>query len=416
MAKIRLTKYGPFVKGMNNVRRSQELGMDELVNAVNVDLDATGRVSRRPGLTKLLALGDSHSFWTSGERAFFVSGTELRELTYDGATFGSYVLRSDLTAGQACAFLQTPDGLVYYGNGIQSGRITAASALRAWGVEHPAAAPALAVGGGILPPGRYQVAVTFVDDQGEESGASTVSAIDLAATGGITVTLPAPTDANVAAVAVYCTPTNGEAFLHSHVLAVPTPATTTIGAIPTGHELATLNMAPLPPGELLAYHGGRIYAASSNVVWYSEPYRLGLARLGRNFVPLPDQVTCLAPVDDGIWLSTAAQTYWMPGGSPLEATLAEPLPYGAIRGTSFSLPDMNGVGWFSHRGVVVCLSGGQVKNQTDGRIILQPYLSGSTVYRERDGVRQFIGSMKDSGAPNDLRVTDYAEAELRRQQ
>jgi hypothetical protein len=255
--------------------------------------------------------------------------------------------------------------------------------------------------------------MTFVNDLGEEGGASVSVAIDLAVAGGINVTLPAPTTAEVVSKIVYCTTTNGETFFANKT--VPTATTSlNVGSLPEGGELETLNMDQLPAGTQLAEYSGRIYAASSNVVWFTEPYRYGLARMGRNFVPFGSAVTVMLAGARGLWISTDSLTYEFRGNSPLEAELATPQPYGGIPGTGFILPNEEGIGWFSPRGVCIAMADGGVKNQSDGRIILQPYQAGRTVVREVGGVRQYVGTMKDSASPSTLRVSDFAEAELRR--
>ena len=418
MAKIKPVKMGAF-SGINNVVPEHELAIDaekvgcELVNAVNVDITSRGRIRRRPGSTKLLSLPDSHSFWATADeqRAFFIYGAELREATYNGTTWGSTALRGGMQIGSACAFLETPDGQLFYSNGVQRGRI-GVSSLREWGVEKPAAATAVAAGAGTLPLGRYQVTMTFVNDLGEEGGAAQPVAIDLAVDGGIAVTLPSATTAEVVSKILYCTTPNGEVFFAVKTVPVAT-GSLTISSMPDGGELETLNMDQLPAGAQLAEYNGRLYAASSNVVWYTEPYRYGLTRLGRNFVPFDGPVAVLIASSTELWISTETLTYGIKGDSPLEAVLDRALPYGAIPGTGFDLPDLKSVGWFSPRGICVAMADG-VKNQTDGRIILQPYQAGRAIVRERDGVRQFIGTMKDSASPNTLRVSDFAEAELRR--
>lgn len=114
-------------KGINNVvdpvrlQYDPKVGMVQLAMAVNVDIDDTGRVSRRKGYTQLRA-EECHSIWSTsdGLKTFYVSGGSLYRLSVEGTRTG---LRSGLTAGQRMSYCQPSGAEIYYSNGFENGKI-----------------------------------------------------------------------------------------------------------------------------------------------------------------------------------------------------------------------------------------------------------------------------------------------------
>lgn len=76
-------KIGPFL-GINNLLAAHALHVtdkgDYLRNAVDVDIDATGRLSARRGVTKQLALTAGSSLYCDGTNTYLVSGGQLCRL------------------------------------------------------------------------------------------------------------------------------------------------------------------------------------------------------------------------------------------------------------------------------------------------------------------------------------------------
>lgn len=114
--------------GLNNIidplrhQYDPETGVGFLAEAVNVDIDDTGYISRRPGQT-LLSAGSFHSVFCDDGDCFVV-----QDRTADAAIFKvntDYSLtgvRSGLTKGARVSFCQIGSE-TYYTNGYQMGRI-----------------------------------------------------------------------------------------------------------------------------------------------------------------------------------------------------------------------------------------------------------------------------------------------------
>jgi len=119
--------------GLNNVvdpvriMFDPESGMCELAEAYNVDIDISGRVSRREGLTATARTESAHSIFCDGGDCLYVSGTSLYKLNKDYSRTG---LRSGLTTGAKMSYCQIADR-IYYTNGFENGYVLA-DASYAW--------------------------------------------------------------------------------------------------------------------------------------------------------------------------------------------------------------------------------------------------------------------------------------------
>ncbi len=108
--------------GLDPATRPERLECDPtsgrygLAKAVNVDIDASGTVSRRAGFTRGEA-GAFHSLWSDGVEAFAVCGDALCRVDRDGR---AAVVRGGLTPGAPMCWLRVDDR-VFYANGREKG-------------------------------------------------------------------------------------------------------------------------------------------------------------------------------------------------------------------------------------------------------------------------------------------------------
>jgi len=110
--------------GLNNTLDPTRLAFDaktgvtELSQAVNVDIDPSGRPSRRRGRTQQFDLSAAYSF-SHGETCLFVSGSTLYQMNSD---YSLSEIRSDLTEGKRMKYAAIADR-IYYSNGAEKGYI-----------------------------------------------------------------------------------------------------------------------------------------------------------------------------------------------------------------------------------------------------------------------------------------------------
>ena len=94
-----------------------ETGVTDLVKAVNIVIDDSGRISRRQGYEEL-QVGNFHSLWARGEYCFVGLDDSLFRVGTNLALTG---IRSGMSGDRIC-YKYTPIG-VYYANGTDKGRI-----------------------------------------------------------------------------------------------------------------------------------------------------------------------------------------------------------------------------------------------------------------------------------------------------
>ena len=108
-----------------------ESGVQLLAQAVNVDIDSTGRVSRRKGLRLLAEVTAPHSLWSTADesRAFLISGNTLYRMIDDGTLM---LVKTGLTPDAPCFYCEVNDK-VYFSNGNEMGIISADGTWTNWG-------------------------------------------------------------------------------------------------------------------------------------------------------------------------------------------------------------------------------------------------------------------------------------------
>ena len=359
------------------VERGQKAG-DYLRNTVNVDLTAAGTLRRRKGSTLAQAGTACHSLWSDGGTAFYVDGGTLYQ-------YPRTALRSGLVPGRRVSYCETPAGDVIWSNGTVMERIRAgASAPLGLAVPNPAPTVTASMGGG-LHAGVYQVAVTATNADGEESGATWPVQVQVPDSGRIEVTGLPGTLTNI-----YVSPLNGDKL---YLAATTTASSYIIPIMGTLRQsLQTMGLRPMPAGEIVREHGGRLLVVSGSMLYYSEPFGYGLHDPLRGRIPFGRRITLLAPVEGGCYVGTETETFWLPGGDIEKTEIVELLPYGAVPGTDTALENETGVAWMSTRGLIVADAQGQAKNVQDSTVAVSPSETGATLHREQDGMRQLVAS------------------------
>jgi hypothetical protein len=102
----------------------------------------------------------------------------------------------------------------------------------------------------------------------------------------------------------------------------------------TYYSPATDRVLSDPPiGTIVRYYRNRMYVAQKNVLWYSEPGAFNTFDLARGFVMYATDIRMVRPVEDGIFVSTAKNTYFLKGATPMEFVQFRVAPYAAIEGS-----------------------------------------------------------------------------------
>lgn len=364
-----------------------------LRNAVNVDLDNTGRARSRRGLTRVYDGVGTHSVYACPLGTFFVEAGVLKKLT---AANSAQAVVPGIVGKVAYEYV---NGTMYFCDSLDTYKLTA-DGVSPWGVAPPTLT---AVGtSGLLPPGRYTVMAKAVDASGEESGSSNPIQLDLPSGGGVAVTTSSP-------ARVFMTTANGSVFYSTG--ATPSSART-ITTLPSGEETAAHFVTRPPVGDFIRYYRGRIYVGSKKGLWYSDAYAFGWFDAS-NFLQFTDDITVFEPVEEGIWIVHGDETAFIRGENPDDFRYEPQLWYGAVAKTTARVPNSKDVLWMSHRGAVLGNSSGKAANLQERFVAVNPGSEGAAIVRERDGIRQFIATLTPTST-SEFASPDWAAAETTR--
>jgi hypothetical protein len=405
---------GPWVKGMNNRVADHALPTGTRQdpsaacrNAVNVDFDNTGKPKRRDGLALVCSGVDMKSGYGCPLGEFLIEGIDLKTFNSDNTSTTIY---AGLT-GTEFAFSHFND-TVYFSDGVISRKIIDGTVTR-WGMEVPEA-PVLSGTSGSYGLGSYLATICWVDSRGVESGASEIVSVDVGGDSGIIFNaLPVTTDPQIAYLRLYLSTANGKELYHVADVSVGTLTYSVLaGRYDEGNILENQFVSPAPAGRIIRFYKGRAYIADdSGTIYYSEPFSFDQFKLSENFIQFPDAVDVMEPVESGLFIAYGKQTDFYAGTPEEGFSIVKKFNYGGVFGTGGSVPNSDDVTWQSQRGMVLGTPAGQCENIQEGNVAVESAVSGATLIREKDGLRQFIASLKQPTA-SPLAATSWIDAEV----
>lgn len=383
-------------KGLNNVGEQTRVGMEWLSVADNVDVTKAGRIESREGFVKVLQSAASQGFSTNDfKRGYVVGGGLLHKINQSPASLSAIAA---MTSSARCHWAELNND-VYLSNGVDFFRIQEDGAVSSWQLVPPGPVTLSAVPGR-MDAGLYQVACTFIDETGRESGASTAQAIHLQAGQAISV---AGIEQAAGVTRVYITPADSPVF----GLASTTSSTSIVwndSPDMLGEALATMHMDGVPSGvTAIAMFKGRMYAAmhlpaeNTSVVWASKPLQPHLFDLSEDFIMVPGEVRMLADTTDALIVGTNRSIHAYDGES-LSTLASYGVPRGApsVRDTQTSKTFM-----WTNRGICEALP---FANLTSANVSLPPGSAAYLAIVERYGQRKLIATTDDGGTAFNQRL------------
>lgn len=322
--------------GLRNDVSPERFNTNDLATAINVNLDKSGEISRRPGFTKQVS-ASVHSLWASRDTCLYASGSTLYRLNPDLAT--SVGLTSLSSVGSRVSYQQVNDQ-IFYANGADFGVIDHGVA-RTWGIVPPVL-PGVTVTVGQMPAGTYQFSLTYFRVDGQESGAPLAGVISAQNGAGLSFTLPVSTDPGVVSKALYVSPPNGDTmYLAALIPNSVTNFTYTNDTLELDLPLATQFLQGPPAGHLLGFYRGRMYVAVGDTIYPSQPYAYEQFDLRENF-QLDGRVTLMASMTDrergdtgehsGFFIGTDRSCGVIVGNDVTDFQYVPKTDYGAIMG------------------------------------------------------------------------------------
>lgn len=403
-------------KGLDNRAQGVAVPTECLRDALNVDLDSSGKPRRRAGRTKVLAGVRAHSLHNAACGLVYAEGDDLRVL--NTADYSTTSLRT-LTNSDRISY-EDLNGVTYASNGRDFIVIRQDGSVADNGVAGPGGQPIAApnTSFGAMRPGSYLVAVTFVSSTGEESGAAAATACTLESSGSIDLTsIP---QGSAAGVRIYCSEPGGERLREAATVPMGVTAYTLTG-LALGKDLDTQFMERLPAGRIIRQHAGRMCSVVGPTVAYSEPMRYGLYRPDAGFFQFERDVTVFEPVADGIFV-VADQAYFLRGtdfaSMSREALGGSEGIFGTgmrVRSSLFGAESgQEAAYWYSTAGAVVGFPGGTIRHLTEEHVALPSYDEGASVLRDVNGMRHAVTAFRGTGASSTSSVGDSIDITVRR--
>lgn len=353
--------------GVRNDIPLERFSPSDLVVAQNIDLDKTGRASRRAG-TLRIASGSAHSLWEDGGDCFVVLDGTLQRVLPDRSMM-------PITAVSGTRVAYTKVGAdVFWSDGIRSGAVTG-SEPRQWGISPPPAMIAESIGFGSLREGHYLYSLTYRRADGKESGAAAFGRV-LAAGGVRFPAIPVSADPTVTHKTIYLSSWNGESPLAAATLTNAETSAALSASPAKGLPLRTRNLREAPTGQVIGAYNGRAYVAQGKYLWFSLPFEFELFDAISGYVDLSNDIRTFAPVSDGIFVGTESSTLFLQGSDPAEFVVRQVAKHGTILGTEQKVPGFRvldgsrqGVHWMwmSKSGACLGSDGGGFVELTGGR-------------------------------------------------
>lgn len=391
-------------RGLNNRAEEPLADPGVLRDAQNVDITINNRVRTRVGSSDVLvpcSLG--HSLWADHEGllpfGLYADYDELRALNPDMTT---ELVRGAMSLGMDVSYARINDS-VYWSNGVESGMVDSMLETHPWCCESPSGQPDLAAVPGALGAGQVQVAVTFQDRLGRESGSTLAVALDIEPGEGLELSnIPQPSDpAQTPKIVIYVTGGNDRALYRAKV--IPAGATMTqVLQPPDGRIISTQFLTPMPPGHIVRrWNGRQLVARDKHLIW-SEALRYGLTHVGHKNIGFRKRLTLMEPIEGdgaGVYISDGTRILFLAGDDPT-AWVPKPVgAYGAEPGSAMLTPASAwGIqskrwipAWKGMDGLfTVGLPGGVLSTFNQSEFIAGVGEKAASLFREADGLMQFI--------------------------
>jgi hypothetical protein len=254
---------------------------------------------------------------------------------------------------------------------------------------------------------------------GVESGVRGSAVIDVPEDGyGIAVT-PRGVDPDADTLHVYCSgPNRGDLFW---VKSVPVGTEIVVDQVDVSTDLFDgMGAYPPPPGQIVRAFNGRILVASGATLYWSEPLAYHRFQIETDFQMFQAPIVLLEPMADGFYVAVEnGPTWWVAGDDPANWRPRELTSRPVCQGAALRLPghkvpwaqtgEMVAI-WGTADGWAAGLPSGVLRFPTDSRIAMDTHTKATMAYREEDGLRQILMSLRDKTMTSRLGASDRASA------
>jgi hypothetical protein len=365
------------ILGLHNTQRPELCPPWSLSDCSNVYVTDAGRIERREGFSRVVALTNATDLFTpiGHEGLFVVADTALISYADD---YTPTVIQANLTDA-AFSWDELGDR-VFYAGATDCGVIVDRLNWQPLRIPVPDAT-VLTGSGSSYSAGQYQVCATFTHDaSGVEGPASPVEAVDLAE-GELMSVQVAPVSGYTANV--YISEPDG---------GVP------LGTYGEPVTFEQRDSQPFPENvTAITAQGGVLYAAVYDAtndlgfLFWSQPFFHTCWRLATDYIAVPGKILQTVKTDAGLLLATD-KSIWVFDGDNLKAVA----DYGGVAGQSIAQDREGNTMLWTQRGVCTFDAEG-FKNVTHGKLSVPPGSRCSTSIVENQGTTRFIAITDGAG-------------------
>jgi hypothetical protein len=174
--------------------------------------------------------------------------------------------------------------------------------------------------------------------------------------------------------------------------------------------LDTFGAEPAPRFTHFCFKFGRMWGCLGKYVYYSEPHSY---EVFRRRLPFLEDLVMIAPVSDGLFVSSLKSTWFLAGHDPGKMNVNQ-IGDGAVPGTlTFhqvegggyeirnKLPQLPCPIWMGPRGVVVGTQNGHMVHLTEARLKVVSRQSGAALSFTRNGISQLLFTLWGASSQED---------------
>lgn len=385
--------------GISNRSDWRKTPEDALRDAVNVNVSRDGSLSLRSGFERVYAGASVRGALAIGSHVLIADGNQL--VAMDTATDTAVTIATIAGGGRLSGCTHNDELFFCTENEVLRYH---AGKLRRWGVPTVTAQPLPSLISGGLLPGTYQLAMTWLSDNGEEGGTTSAVQIAVAERQGLQVDLPSMAGHTPL---LYVSAPNGST-LYLQGKGAGTHALTALRDDTA--RLETQHLREPIPFDHIDSSNGVIALASGKCVWITCPMMPHLLDMAKRFFQYPCKVGFVMAGRAGLIIS-ADKTYLISGAEGEEPVQSDLLPYPGVPGTAVELPDGR-IAWMTQYGLAVESPGGGAELVGNQNFVPQPADRGTSSVLEHDGDQLVVTTMQPGRGANPLAATDYYEAEI----
>jgi hypothetical protein len=400
-------RYSGWPGGIHNIARDMNVPDGYLRAAQNVDVLPDGKIIRRRGYGVVAGAPGGHSAYSNPAINYGLYVSDAGELVRVDS-LGNRITLANVSNNARMSYTFHRD-TVYYGNGVQYGKVNSLGAHSLWGVDPPPPPVMSSSSNGGLKPGRYQACLAPVDNNGEEHALSSRATITLTSGDAILVS-NIPSASGVASMNLYTTslhaPDGQELFLCANIPSGTSTYTirkTSITRPPRKED----QVKRVRPMSRLASFKRRILGASGSrkYLLFTE-YQTSLYNAAYNWLPFEQTINGILPVEDGVFVGTTKEVYFCAGNDAADFTkvlvdgkgMCNVYQKPRIPRNTFPLEGVSQQGeivmWLSTDGeIIVGRNGGSIQRVTTNTYALQRHLYTHFHEWEHDGRRTIISTL-----------------------